>query len=98
MNGLDLLKTRINYRGGAAQQARMIKDKRETLDRALLYSYQGNDIRFVDREGIYRALINPSQLTLDYDQKTLSIGFESGVAAGQVFEWVDTNTKWIVYL
>ena len=98
MNGLDLLKTRINYRGGAAQQARMIKDKRETLDRALLYSYQGNDIRFVDREGIYRALINPSQLTLDYDQKTLSIGFESGVAAGQVFEWVDTNTKWIAYL
>ena len=38
---LNLMHARLSVRGGGAQQDRMIKDKRETLDRVVLYSYQG---------------------------------------------------------
>ena len=40
MNSLDNMKTRINYAGGRPQQNRMIKDKLNSLKKALLYSYQ----------------------------------------------------------
>jgi hypothetical protein len=78
----------------------MIKDKRRSLDRAVWHSYQAAEIikvGAVDREPA-RALINPNQLKQDYDDKIVSIGFEYGLKVGSVFEWVGTNTYWLVYL
>ena len=97
-NGLSLMKTRIDMRGGAEQQARMIKDKRSTLDKAILYSYQGAKVRKIGTSVGAPALINPNKVLQDYDEKTLSIGFEYGYSVGDVFEWQNTGTKWLIYL
>ena len=98
MNSLDLMQARLHVRGGVAQQDRMIKDKRKTLDRALLYSYQGANVRKLDSEKIERALINPNRVKQDYDDKTISIGYECNYKPGTIFEWVNTETKWLIYL
>ena len=62
INGLNLLKSRIDFRGGAAQQDRMIKDKRRTLDRVVLYSYQGARVRRPGDLEAAPALINPNKV------------------------------------
>ena len=98
VNGLSLMKMRLNTRGGVSQQARMIKDKKATLDKAVLYSYQGAQIKRVGDNQLARALINPNVIKQDYDDKVLSIGFEYGYQLGDVFEWVNTGTKWLIYL
>jgi hypothetical protein len=43
-------------------------------------------------------LINPNKNKPDYDDKILSIGFESGFIPGTIFEWKGTGTKWLIYL
>lgn len=98
MNNFENMKKRIEFRGGALQQERMIKDKRETLDRVVYYSYQGADVKAVGDNVSYKALINPNKLKQDYDDKVISIGFESGFKPGTVFEWQRTETKWLIYL
>lgn len=45
--GLRNLRTRLKTMGGFNQQDRMIFDKKRSLDRSLMYSYQGADIRKV---------------------------------------------------
>ena len=97
-NGLQIMKTRLDMRGGASQQARMIKDKRSTLDKAVLYSYQGAQVQKIGAPELAPALINPNKVLQDYDEKTLSIGFEYGYSVGDVFEWANTGTKWLIYL
>jgi hypothetical protein len=97
-NSLDLMHARLGIRGGAAQQDRMIKDKKESLEKALLYSYQGANVRKLGSETVERALINPNRVKQDYDDKTISIGYEYNYALGTVFEWVNTGTKWLIYL
>lgn len=94
--------------GGFTQQQRMIKDKRKSLDKALLYSYQAgfvkkyipNDVQVMDGEEArpVRALINPNKLKQDYDDKIISIGFENNFQCGDIFEWCNTNSHWIIYL
>ena len=99
--GIQNMKRRLEMAGGVTQQERMIYDKRRTLDRALIYSYQGANIKILgknDGDEHIRALINPDKLKQDYDDKILSIPFETGIAAGDVFEWVGTGTYWLVYL
>ena len=98
MNSLDLMRARLRHRGGESQQNRMIKDKRETLNRVVLYSYQGANVRKLDSEIVERALINPNTVKQDYDDKTISIGYEYGYKPGTIFEWVNTGTKWLIYL
>ena len=98
MNSLDLMRARLNLRGGVAQQDRMIKDKRETLDDVVWYSYQGANVRKLDSETVVRALINPHTVKQDYDDKIISIGYEYGYKPGTIFEWVNTGTKWLIYL
>ena len=98
MNNLELMHARLGVRGGEAQQDRMIKDKRESLDKALLYSYQGAQVRKLGSETVERALINPNQVKQNYDDKIISIGYEYGYEPGTVFEWVNTGTKWLIYL
>ena len=93
--------TQLNYNGGFKQQERMICDKRRSLDKALIYSYQGaNILKVEDDKTTYpvRALINSNKLKMDYDDKILSVGYEFGFKPGDVFEWIDTNTYWIIYL
>ena len=98
MNSLDLMRARLRYRGGESQQDRMIKDKRETLNRVVLYSYQGANVRKLDSETVERALINPNTVKQDYDDKTISIGYEHGYKPGTIFDWINTGTKWLIYL
>ena len=97
-NGLNLMRERLKIRGGQTQQERMIKDKRETLDRVVLYSYQGARVQKLGFAEIAPALINPNKVKQDYDDKVISIGYEYGYKPGTVFEWVNTGTKWLIYL
>ena len=100
IEGINQQYNRFQPNGGIKQQDRMIKDRRRTLERAALYSYQGAEIVKVglpDRIAA-RALMNPNKLTQDYDDKVLSVGFEYNIKPGDVFEWVGTNTHWLVYL
>ena len=97
--GANVMANRLKVRGGSVQQDRMIKDKRETLDRAVLYSYQGAKVKKIgENQEIALALINPNKLKPDYDDKILSIGHEYGYQSGDIFEWMGTNTNWLIYL
>lgn len=109
LNGVNDLATKLQYHGGYPQQNRMIKDKRRTLDKAVLYSYQGAFVKKVFNEDAetlqdeimqppVRALINPNKLKQDYDDKIISIGFEHHYQTGDVFEWCNTNSYWLIYL
>lgn len=103
LDGLDHMKALLENQGGHLQQERMIYDKRRTLDRAVLYSYQGALIvkdRFdgMEHKRPFHALINPNKNKPDYDEKILSVGFEYGIKPGDTFEWKNTKTHWLVYL
>ena len=72
---INNMKNRIKYLGGASQIERMNKDKLRSLKKALLYSYQAATAIFSDgRE--FRCLINPNKLSLDLDNKIISIPFK----------------------
>ena len=92
--------TRFRANGGNKQQERMIKDKRRSLDRAIWNSYQGAEVVSVNAENKkpVRVLINPNKLKQDYDDKTISIGYEFGFKVGDVFEWIGTKSHWLIYL
>lgn len=45
-----------------------------------------------------RALINPDKNKMNYDDKIISIGYEHDYKPGDVFEWCNTKTFWLVYL
>lgn len=99
--GMDILRQQLVHLGGYPQQDRMIRSKRRTLDKAVLYSYQGAFVKKIDsfdNEEPVRALINPNKLKQDYDDKIISVGFEYGFQVGDVFEWCNTNTHWLIYL
>lgn len=100
---------RLMSAGGFAQQQRMIKDKRHSLDQATKYSYQAawvrkcaaTEVETKEEKNILppvRALINPNKLKQDYDDKIISIGFEHKFNCGDVFEWCNTGTYWLIYL
>lgn len=99
-NGVQDMSTRLRQQGGHLQQERMIIDKKRTLDRAVWNSYQAAEVRLLDdkEQKPLRALINPNKLKLDYDDKIISIDYNSGIKIGSVFEWIGTKTYWIVYL
>ena len=109
VQGAKDMAKRLEFQGGFPQQDRMIRDKRRSLDKATLYSYQGAWVKKqlydfkpvmdgVREADPVRALINPNKLKMDYDDKIISIGFEHGFRTGDVFEWCNTGTYWIVYL
>ena len=97
-NNLNLMRARLEVRGGEDQRDRMIQDKRTSLNKAILYSYQSAEVREFSSETIAQALINPNQVKQDYDDKIISIGYEYGYKPGTVFEWVNTGTVWLIYL
>ena len=97
--GINALSKYLYAAGGPGQESRMIKDKRRTLDRAVKYSYQGAFVRHIYNEKeLTPALINPNKLKQDYDDKVLSVGFEYDYKPGDVFEWCQTGTYWLIYL
>lgn len=109
--GVSMLAKRIAQAGGRTQQERMIRDKRRSLDKALLYSYQGAFVKKAQslddapppsgeiiNQPPVRALINPDKVKQDYDDKIISIGYEHEYKPGDVFEWVNTNSYWLIYL
>ena len=106
MTNLELMNKRLQWQGGNQEQ-RMIKDKYRTLKQALMFSYQGCDVQLqqkresceqLEDQPIYRALINPDKVKQDYDDKILSIFYETGYKCGDVFLWKGTNTRWLIYL
>ena len=109
VEGANEMAKRLKASGGFPQQDRMIRDKRHSLDRAVLYSYQGAWVKkqYYDftptMEGVkeappVRALINPNKLKQDYDDKVISVGFEHDFRTGDVFEWCNTKSYWLIYL
>lgn len=109
VEGANEMAKRLQAHGGFPQQDRMIRDKRRSLDKATLYSYQGALVKkqlydFTPvMDGVreappVRALINPNKLKQDYDDKIISIGFEHGFQTGDVFEWCNTKSYWLIYL
>ena len=104
VDGANDIAKRLKTSGGFAQQDRMIRDKQRTLDKATLYSYQAARVKkyepnsVEDKEGSVRALINPDKTKMDYDDKIISIQFEHGYEPGDIFEWCQTNTYWLIYL
>lgn len=101
-DALNEMATRLNLHGGYFQQNREIRDKQKSLERALLYSYQGAWIKKLydnnSKAEEKRVLINPNKVKQDYDEKIISAPFEYEYAAGDVVEWVGTNTFWLIYL
>ena len=100
IEGIQDQAMRLHQQGGNRQQERMIKDKRRSLDHAVWNSYQAAEVLREDAEyrKPVRALINPNKLKQDYDDKIISIGYEYNFKPGDVFEWLGTNTHWIIYL
>lgn len=109
IEGIREMGCRINTMGGFPQQDRMIRDKYRTLLRALKFSYQSAWVKkhypdYIETmEGErelppVRALINPNKLKMDYDDKILSVPFDAGFKIGDIFEWVNTGTYWLIEL
>ena len=97
MNNLEMMRKRLNYEGGN-QEERMIKDKYRTFQKALLYSYQAAKVQKEDEDIIQKCLINPDKNKQDYDDKILSIDYAFGYKPGDIFDWIGTNTKWLIFL
>ena len=51
--GVEARDQQFIQRGGYHQQERMIKDKRRSLDKATLYSYQAADVRDINAKILY---------------------------------------------
>ena len=100
VEGVDDQAARLRVHGGNRQQERMIKDKRRSLDHAVWNSYQAAEVIKVDADlrKPVRVLINPNKLKQDYDDKIISVGYEYNLKCGDVFEWLGTNTHWLIYL
>ena len=108
VDNANLMASELTQRGGLPQQERMVRDKRKSLDKATLYSYQAVRIKKIQDKNLSRhgwegstaarALINPDKRKFDYDDKILSIGFEHGFEVGDVFEWERTNSYWLITL
>ena len=98
---LETMKKRIQYAGGDAD-GRNNKGKLKSMLSALQNSYQAEWITLneydEEKQARWRCLINPDKLKEDYDQKEISIQFESGLKEGDTFLWDRTDTHWIVYL
>ena len=101
------MQTRMNYRGGAKQIDRMIADKEHSFKESLWRSYQSATAVLEDGKE-FRCLINPNKISMELDDKMLSIPFkdkclntnrqeEIKVGNGSVIRWKENGTYWIVY-
>ena len=104
---LKNMQTRINYQGGARQVDRMVKDKERSFKGSLWRSYQSATVALESGKE-FKCLINPNKLSMELDDKMLSIPFEDkclttnkqeiiDIRTGSVVKWKETNTHWLVY-
>ena len=93
---LKTLSARLQYQGGN-KLGRINKQKLNGLRAALKDDYNSRMIK-TPLHGAWPALINLNNLKPDYDKKYLSVEFDSGLEAGDVFECLDDGTHWMVYL
>lgn len=96
MENLELMKIRAKALNNDRQIERMVRDKLKSLHRSLLYSYQSAWIQKVGSEEKNRALINPDKIKFDYDEKIVSIDPKWEYKPGDVFEWKNTGTYWLI--
>ena len=99
LTNLDLFKMRAMAANNDRQIDRMVLDKRKSMHRALLYSYQAAWVKKDNDENAewVRALMNPDKVKFDYDEKIISIDWEHGFEPGDTFEWgKDTGSHWII--
>ena len=95
---LESMKARLGYRGGAAQQDRMIKDKYKSMLSATKYSYQAARFsKYPNKDKIFPALFNRESVNMDADTKVISTGFENNVHVGDVLYWENDKSYWICY-
>lgn len=45
-----------------------------------------------------RALINPDNIKQDYDNKIFSVDYASKYQAGDIIQWIGTQSYWLIYL
>ena len=93
---LKTLSSRLQYQGGD-RLGRINKQKLNSLRAALKDDYNSRMIK-TPLHGAWPALINLNNLKPDYDKKYLSVEFDAGLEAGDVFECLDDGTHWMVYL
>ena len=112
MTNLELMRKRLEYRGGVSQVDRMIKDKYRSFLSSLKASYQSGEISLVqhyknvldafDSEmsvgQVVPALINQNKIKQDYDDKILSVDFNANLQTGDIIQWKGTDSYWIIYL
>ena len=56
------------------------------------------NIHALDEHPFCWALINPDKNKMNYDDKIISVHYEENYHPGDVFEWIGTNTYWLIYL
>jgi len=93
---LKTLSARLQYQGGNAL-GRINQQKLNSLRAALKNDYNSRLIKTPLCEA-WPALINLNNLKPDYDKKILSVEYDAGLEAGDVFEILDDCTHWMVYL
>ena len=74
----------------------MIEDKKRSFERSLSSSYQ-SATAILSNGNEFKCLINPNKISMEIDDKMLSISFDSKVSCGDIIEWKENGTHWIVY-
>lgn len=95
---LKTLAARLTYQGGDTL-GRINKQKLKSLQYALKNDYNSRIIK-TPEHAAWPALIvnNVAGLKSDYDKKYISVEFDAHLEPGDVFECLDDNTHWMIYL
>lgn len=93
---LNSMAARMQYRGGD-RLGRLNKQKLNSLKIALENDYQSRVIDLLDGRTC-RCLMNHSDIKSDYDKKVISVPFDSLLEPGDVYQCIDDNTYWMIYL
>lgn len=95
---LKTLSARIDYLGGD-QLSRINKQKLQSFRAALKNDYNSRLIK-TDKHASIPCIIknNAYGLKTDYDKKYISVEFSAGLEAGDVFQCLDDNSRWMIYL
>lgn len=93
---LKTLKTRVDYLGGNSL-GRIKQQKLNSFHAALKEDYNSRSILTPLGEE-FQALINDDNTKSDYDKRYISVDFSSELNPGDVFECLDDNTHWMIYL
>lgn len=98
MDALDNLRARARAAVNDRQHDRMVRDKRRSFHRALLYSYQHAWIKKDEEDSEWvLALINPDKVKFDYDEKIISVDWRYDFKPGDSFEWPkESGIHWLI--